>query len=144
VDYMPKNNMKWYPDTIAERGMGNPARFKRFCELNDVVSWGYGFFYHKVRGKNGYIDDPPFHDHGRMYFTRNGKKICVIHEYINRHEGETFEMIRDSSLAWAEKWGYACAVYLPERGWYCPPNKYGPGAACIVYYKPDVEFIMPE
>ena len=141
MGYIRRNNLKKHPDNIASRGKGNPEQFRRFCEANDIISWTKGTFSHE---EGGYWNDPPFHDHGRTYFKRNDDQICVIHEYINGYKEADYDEIRRRSIAWAEKWGYACEVYPPERGWYCPPDKDGPGAACVVFHNADIEVTIPE
>lgn len=141
MGYIHRNNLKQFPDLIASGRKGVPERFRWFCEANDILSWTKGTFSHK---EGGFWSDPPFSDHGRIYFRRNGDQICVIHEYINGYKEADYDEIRRRSIAWAEKWGYACEVYPPERGWYCPPDQDGPGAACVVIHRPDVEVIIPE
>ena len=141
MGYIHRNNLKQIPDIIVNGRKGVPERFQRFCEANDILSWTKGTFSHE---EGGYWNDPPFHDHGRTYFKRNDDQICVIHEYINGYKEADYDEIRRRSIAWAEKWGYACEVYPPERGWYCPPDQGGPGAACVVIHKPDVKVIIPE
>lgn len=141
MGYIRRNNLKQCPDTIVNGGKGVPEQFRRFCEANDIISWTTGTFSHKA---GGYRDDPPFHDHGRIYFKRNGDQICVIHEYINGYMEADYNEIRRRSIAWAEKWGYACEVYSPELGWYCPPDQDGPGAACVVIHKLGVEVLIPK
>ena len=63
---------------------------------------------------------------------------------MNGYKHAGFDEIRDRSIEWARKWGYACEVYSPELGWYCPPDENGPGAACVIFHKPNVEVLMPE
>ena len=144
--YIHRNNLKEFPDPFLSPTNYNRVdknRLREFLQINDIVSWAQSYFSRKVRGKHGYWADPPFHDHGRIYFKRNGDQLCVCHEYV--HEtGQPYEEIRRRSIAWAEKWGYACEVFPPERGWYCPPDQDGPGAACVVFHKPGVEVIIPE
>ena len=132
MGYIRRNNLKQFPDTIVNSEKGVPEQFHRFCEANDILSWTTGTFSHK---EGGYRDDPPLHDHGRIYFKRNGDQICIIHEYINGYMEADYDEIRRRSIAWAEKWGYAREVFPPERGWYCPPDQDGPGAACVVFHK---------
>ena len=141
MGYIHRNNLKQIPDIIVNGRKGVPERFQRFCEANDILSWTKGTFGHK---EGGFWSDPPFSDHGRIYFKWNGDQICVIHEYINGYKEADYDEIRHRSIAWAEKWGYVCEVYPPERGWYCPPDQDGPGAACVVFHKPGVEVIIPE
>ena len=122
----------------------NKDRLRRFIEVNEIRRCEPGFFAPKVRGKNSYRDCPPFHDHGRIYFKKNGKKICVIHEYIYGDQKTGLENILDRSIEWAAKWGYVCEVYPPDTGWYFPDTESGFGAACIIFHKSDVEVLMPE
>lgn len=122
----------------------NKDRLRRFLEINGIVRGVSSVFAPKIRGKFWRLDPPPFHDHGRTYFKKNGGRICVVHEYVDGVKQAGFDEIRDRSIEWAGKWGYACEVYPPERGWYCPPDENGPGAACIIFHKRDVEVLMPE
>lgn len=122
----------------------NKDRLRRFIEVNEIRRCEPGFFAPKVRGKNSYRDCPPFHDHGRIYFKKNGKKICVIHEYIYGDQKTGLENILDRSIEWAAKWGYVCEVYPPDTGWYFPCTENGQGAACIIFHKRDVEVLMLE
>lgn len=117
-------------------------RLRRFLEINGIVRGVPSVFAPKVRGKFRYPDLPPFHDHGRIYFKKNGEQICVIHEYVS--EKADFEEIRARSIEWAMKWGFVCEVYPPERGWYFPPDENGPGAACVIFHKRKVEVLIPE
>lgn len=122
----------------------NKDRLRRFLAINGIVHGVSSVFVHKVRGKFGYPDLPPFHDHARIYFKKNGQKICVIHEYIKGDPKAGLENIMDRSIEWALRWGYVCEVYPPDAGWYFPDTENGPGAACIIFHKRDVEVLMPE
>lgn len=124
-------NMKRYPDPIASHPKGNLERFNTFVEINDIVSWDSG----PEMGSLG--------DHGRSYRKANGEELYVAHPYIYAPE-QTFQIIRDWWMKWAERRGMVCEVYQPEKGWYCMPDERGPGAACVVIHKPDVEVLMPE
>ena len=147
MGYIHRNNLKQFPDPyLSPTGYHkvDKERMREFFQINDIGSWAQSYFSRKIRGKHGYRDDPPFHDHYRIYFKRNGDQICVCHEYINGYKHADYDEIRHRSIAWAEKWGYACEVYPPEHGWYCPPDKDGPGAACVIFHKPQVEVVFPQ
>ncbi len=147
MGYMRRNNLRQFPDPyLSPTGYKkvDKARLRQFLQVNDIVSWAHSCFAPKIRGKYGCRDWPPFHDHCRIYFKRNGDQICVIHEYVNGYKNADLDEIRRRSMDWAMKWGYVCEVHPPERGWYYPPDKNFPGAACVVIYKPGVEVIIPQ
>ena len=75
MGYIRRNNLKQFPDPfLSPTGYHkvDKERMREFFQINDIGSWAQSDFSRKVRGKHGYWDDPPFHDHYRIYFKRNG------------------------------------------------------------------------
>lgn len=131
MSYIRRNNLKQFPDPIATHGKGNPERFNRFVEINGIEFW------------STVSCTVPFCDHDRIYYKKDGEQVYVSHPYVYASE-QTFQMIHDQCMEWAKNRDLVCDVYPPERGWYCLPDKKGPGAACVIIHKPDVEVLMPE
>ena len=146
MSYIRRNNLKQFPDPyLSPTGYDkvDKDRLRRFFEINSITSWAPSHFAPKVRGKYGYWDVPPFHDHYRIYFRGNGDQIYVAHPYVYAPE-KSVDVIRAKCKEWAGKWGYACEVYPPEDGWYFKPEKGCQGAACVIIHKLNVEVLMPE